>query len=251
MDSRSQELAEGHRPDAIRRRLAAETRHSYLGDAVLGAIDGCVTTFAVVSGAAGGGFSSLVVIVLGIANLIADGFSMAVGNYQSTRIRGESLERARRREARHIAEIPEGEREEVRQIFARKGFEGETLEKVVDVITGDPEVWIDTMLKEEVRMHPDAPRPLRAAVVTFIAFVAVGSIPLLPFFVVGQTVQRAFAVSAMATGATFFGIGAVRGRAAGGSMLRSGLETLLVGAAAAVMAYAIGTWLRRTFGSAG
>jgi VIT1/CCC1 family predicted Fe2+/Mn2+ transporter len=251
MESRSLELTDSHRPDAIRRRLAEETRHSYLGDAVLGGIDGCVTTFAVVSGAAGGGFSSLVVIVLGIANLIADGFSMAVGNYQSTRIRGESLERERRREARHIEEIPEGEREEVRQIFARKGFDGETLEKIVDVITSDREIWIDTMLKEEVRIHPDGPRPLRAAVVTFAAFVVVGSIPLLPFFLLGDGVQRAFVVSAVATGATFFGIGAVRGRAAGRSLLRSGLETFLVGGAAAVMAYAIGTWLRGTFGSAG
>ena len=248
MRSRGRELAESHRPDAIRRRLAGETRHSYLGDAVLGGIDGCVTTFAVVAGAAGGGFSSLVVIVLGIANLVADGFSMAVGNYQSTRIRGESLEQARRREARHIEEIPEGEREEVRQIFARKGFDGATLEQIVDVITRDPEVWIDTMLMEEIRVHPDTPRPLRAAFVTFAAFIVVGSIPLLPFFVLGDTVERAFLASAIVTGATFFGIGAVKGRAVGRSPLRSGLETLFVGGAAAVMAYAIGSWLRRTFG---
>lgn len=75
------------KPSTVRRRRRlAESRHpSYLGDAILGSIDGCVTTFAVVAGAAGGGFSSGVVIVLGIANLLADGFSMAVSNYQGPR----------------------------------------------------------------------------------------------------------------------------------------------------------------------
>src|SRR5262245_16157302 len=144
------ELEQSHHPDAIRRRLAADVRHSYLGDAILGGIDGCVTTFAVVSAAVGGGFSSLVVIVLGLANLLADGFSMAVGNYQAKRTQAEAIEQARRSERHHIERVPEGEREEIRQIFGSKGFEGDTLEKVVEVITRNRDVWIDTMLKEEI-----------------------------------------------------------------------------------------------------
>jgi len=242
-------LEHSHHPDAIRRRLAEEVRHSYLGDAILGGIDGCVTTFAVVSAATGGGFSSIVVIVLGLANLLGDGLSMAVGNYQSRRTQRESVEQARRREARHIAQVPEGEREEVRQIFASKGFEGEALEHVVDVITRDRDVWIDTMLKEEIRIHPESPRPLRAALATFAAFVLVGTIPLLPFLVTGLSVQAGFVASAVLTGGTFFAIGVAKGSVLDTSVVRSGLETLASGGAAAVVAYAIAAWLRQTFGA--
>jgi VIT1/CCC1 family predicted Fe2+/Mn2+ transporter len=242
-------LEHSHHPDAIRRRLAEDVRHSYLGDAILGGIDGCVTTFAVVSAAAGGGFSNVVIIVLGLANLLADGLSMAVGNYQARRTERESVEHARRREMRHIEQVPEGEREEVRQIFASKGFEGAALEHVVDVITRDRDVWIDTMLKEEVGVHPAGPRPLHAALATFAAFAVVGTIPLLPFLLAGRLVQEAFVASAVLTGVTFFAIGAAKGRALGGSVLRSGLGTLSSGGAAAAVAYGIAAWLRHAFGA--
>ena len=242
-------LEHSHHPDAIRRRLAQAVRHSYLGDAVLGGIDGCVTTFAVISAAVGGGFSSVVIIVLGLANLLADGLSMAVGNYQARQTEAAAVDQARRREARHIAQAPEGEREEIRQIFARKGFQGETLERVVDVITQDHDVWIDTMLKEEIGVHPATPRPLRAAVATLAAFVLVGAIPLLPFVLTDRSAQAGFHASAAVTAATFFAVGAAKGRALGGSLVRSGLETLASGGLAAAVAYVVATWLRQAFGS--
>jgi VIT1/CCC1 family predicted Fe2+/Mn2+ transporter len=150
---------------------------------------------------------------------------------------------------RHIEQVPEGEREEVRQIFASKGFEGAALEHVVDVITRDRDVWIDTMLKEEVGVHPEGPRPLHAALATFAAFAVVGTIPLLPFLLAGGLVQEAFVASAVLTGVTFFAIGAAKGRALGGSVLRAGLETLSSGGAAAAVAYGIAAWLRHAFGA--
>jgi vacuolar iron transporter family protein len=76
-----EELEAEHRPKVVQSRLAERHRPSYLGDDILGGIDGCVTTFAVVAGAVGAGFSSVVIIVLGIANLLADGFSIAASNY--------------------------------------------------------------------------------------------------------------------------------------------------------------------------
>ncbi len=121
----SRDLEAEHRPDRIRERLGAEQRHSYLGDAVLGGIDGCVTTFAVVAGCAGGGLPAGVAILLGLANLLADGFSMAAGNFQAAKTRRDQVDRARLHEERHVEHVPEGEREEVRQIYRRKGFEGE------------------------------------------------------------------------------------------------------------------------------
>jgi len=242
-------LEETHRPAAIRRRLAEQRRHSYLGDAVLGGIDGCVTTFAVVAGAVGGGFTSLVVVVLGFANLLADGFSMAVSNYQGTKSQRELVEEARREEERHIAHIPEGEREEIRQIFAGKGFEGDMLASIVDQITQDRRLWVDTMLTEELGLQLDGPHPLRAGLATFGAFLFVGFFPLFPFLLPGLTLETTFLLSSVGAATAFFGVGVGKGLVLGRSALKAGLETLITGGAAAALAYVVGAWLRHMFGA--
>lgn len=243
------DLEREHRPDAIRRRLSRRPGTGQLGDAVFGAIDGCVTTFAVVAGAWGGGFSRTVIVIMGLANLLADGVSMGVSSYQAARTRRLALQAARQREARHIDTVPHGEREEIRQIFASKGFSGDTLERVVAVITTDRKLWIDTMLQEELGLHPDAPRALAAPLATFAAFVAVGSMPLLPFLWPGLELRAAFTVSLAVTVLTFAAIGLIRGRLQGTSALRSGLGTLASGVTAATVAYVIAAWLRRAFGA--
>jgi VIT1/CCC1 family predicted Fe2+/Mn2+ transporter len=247
---RSTNLASDHQPEAIRERLAAHRDTNYLGDAVLGGIDGCVTTFAVVAGAIGGGFTSTVIIILGFANLIADGFSMAVGNYLGTKSDREHVEQARRNEERQIERIPEGEREEIRQIFARKGFSNSTLEHVVETITRDRRLWVDTMLTEELGLQIDGPHPLRAALATFLAFICVGLVPMIPFLLPGLLLQQAFIGSASATAVAFFSIGIARGVVLQRPIVRSGLETLLTGGIAAALAYAVGYWLHRTYGAA-
>jgi len=151
------QLEVDHTREAIAARLAAGYQHSYLRDLVLGAIDGCVTTFAVVSGVAGAGLPTSVVTVLGMANLLADGFSMAVSNFQGIRAEQQMRERARRTEERHVDEIPEGEREEVRQIFVRKGLVGDDLEQLVRIVTSDRRLWVDTMLEQELGLSLAGP----------------------------------------------------------------------------------------------
>ena len=245
----SAKLMAEHQPLAIRARLDGVHQHSYLGDAVLGGIDGCVTTFAVVAGVVGAGFPGFVAIVLGFANLLADGFSMAVSNYQGTKSQREVVDQARRTEEHHIEHIPEGEQEEIRQIFARKGFEGDVLEKIVAVITQDRQLWVDTMLTEELGLQVNGPSPTRAALATFAAFFVVGAIPLIPFLVSGLTADQTFLVSALVTALAFFAIGMVKGLVLGRPAVRSGFETLLVGGLAAFLAYAVGAWLRQTFGT--
>lgn len=249
MRPRDPALIAEHHPEAIRERLAATYRHNYLGDSVLGAIDGCVTTFAVVAGAVGAGFPGHVAVILGFANLAADGFSMAASNYQNTKSQRELVDQARRQELHHIQHVPDGEREEVRQIFANKGFEGETLERIVTVITADRELWVNTMITEELGLPLEGPRPLRAALATLAAFVLVGVIPLLPLLVPGLDLHQAFLISAVATGSAFFLVGLFKGRVLQRAMLRSGLETLAVGGIAAILAYGIGAWLQSTFGA--
>jgi len=244
-DPPADDLRREHTPTAIAARLASTTRHSYLRDFVFGAIDGTVTTFAVVSGVVGAHLPAGVAVILGLANLLADGFSMAVGNYLSTKSDRQLVERARKIEESHIDQIPEGEREEIRQIFAGKGFDGPMLEKIVGVITADRRRWVDTMVTEEFGLPLDGPSPLRAAGVTFAAFFVAGIVPLVPFFVSAEQLPLGvFATSAVATGATFFFIGLLKGRFVSRSPLRSGIETLLMGGGAATLAYVVGLWLR-------
>jgi VIT1/CCC1 family predicted Fe2+/Mn2+ transporter len=238
-----------HLPHAIAERLLQPRRSSYLGDAVLGGIDGCVTTFAVVAAALGAGFSGTVVIVLGVANLLADGLSMAVSNYLGTRSQHEELEQARREEERHITEFPEGEREEIRQIFAAKGFSGDTLERIVETVTQNKSLWIDTMLSEELGLHLDARSPLRAGLSTFAAFAAVGLVPLVPFLM-GPLVPESqrFLISSSVTAIAFAAVGVAKGLVLKRPLFASGVQTLLIGGAAAVVAFLVGSWLRRAYG---
>jgi VIT1/CCC1 family predicted Fe2+/Mn2+ transporter len=243
---RSEWLRRDHSPEAIGRRLSEPPAATYLRDFIYGAIDGAVTTFAIVAGAAGASLGNTVVVILGVANLFADGFSMAVSNFLGARAEREQRDRARRDEEQHITLVPEGEREEVRQLFAAKGFSGDELEHVVDVITADRDRWIDTMMTEELGYGTDSGNPIRAAASTFAAFVAVGAVPLAVFVVNAispGTVARPFLWSGVLTAVAFFAVGGMKARVVAGRWWRGGLETLLVGGAAAAVAYAIGVAL--------
>lgn len=236
-----------HSPAAIADRLAGDPKHVYLRDFVYGSIDGLVTTFAIVSGALGAGLSTSVILILGFVNLVADGFSMAVSNYLGTKADRQVLEKARRIEEHHVDQIPQGEVEEIREIFRQKGFEGELLEQVIGVITADRTLWIDTMLKEEWGLSLHGPSPTRAALVTFAAFVVVGLVPLLPFLFPSQTngvALAAFGVSSVLTAGAFFAVGTLKSLFAAGQWFRSGSETLLMGGGAALLAWLVGVALR-------
>ena len=244
-----QHLQQMHTQSAISERLEAAAPHSYLGDLVLGAIDGTVTTFAVVAGVAGAGLGATVAIVLGIANLIADGFSMAVGNYLSAKSNRQIVERVRRMEEEHIRDIPEGEREEVRQIFATKGFEEPLLDDIVEVITSDRSRWVDTMITEEFGLQLDPPSPWKAGAATFVAFAVAGAVPLLPYVLpIEREPLTIFTISSVITAITFFAIGVAKGAVVHRSKLMSGFETLAIGGIAAALAYFIGGWVRAWVG---
>lgn len=234
-------LEHEHSPEAIRLRLAKGSRHNYLRDFVYGGIDGSVTTFAVVSGAMGADLSTRIVLILGAANLIADGFSMAVSNFLGTRADHDDHTRLKVLENRHIDIDPDGEREEIRQIYAAKGFADSELERVVELVTSDRERWLTTMLMEEYGL----PREIRSAWVagemTFAAFIVCGLIPLLPF-IFGTS--ESFFVSMALTGAVFFLIGSIKSRWSTTSLLNSGITTFLVGSVAAALAFLTGKLLK-------
>lgn len=242
------ELVREHRPEAIRERLSRAAKPNVISDAVLGGIDGCVTTFAVVSGVVGAGFSSVVALVLGSANLLADGFSMAVSNYEAITAERELAESVRREEHEHIEKIPAGEREEIRQIFMKKGFTGETLEDIVDTITSDRRLWVDTMMTEEHGLQTGGLSPFRSAMATFSAFLFVGAMPLLPFLATKLESNLQFTLSACLAGLMFFLIGSLKSLVFAKPVLRAGLGTLLTGGAAAALAFLTGYVLREIFG---
>lgn len=233
-------LVAEHHPDAVSQRLAKPIRASTLPDAVLGGIDGCVTTFAVVSGAFGAGFSPQVAFVLGLANLLADGFSMAVSNYEAGQAQLEQIASLERMERGHIAIVPEGEREEIRQLFRAKGFEGDLLEQVVQTLCSNHDVWVSTMLTEEHGLPPAGLSPMRSAIVTFTAFLVVGVVPLLPYAIPALDVTTQFLTSLCLAGCIFLGIGMLKSAVYGLSIWRSGLRTLMIGGAAAGLAYGTG-----------
>lgn len=221
----------------------------YLGEFVYGGIDGSVTTFAVVAGAAGANLDSVVVIILGFANLIADGFAMSVGSYLSTKSEKESFKKHKSIEYWEVDNLPEKEREEIREIYQAKGFKGDLLEQVVDVITEDRDRWVDVMMKEELEMSEKSKSPFAMGGVTFLSFLIFGFIPLLIYVVdyISTLETDLFLISSILTGATFVLIGSLKGLVNQTNLVRSVFETLFLGGVAAVLAYFVGDVLESMF----
>lgn len=231
----------GHSQEDIDARINAPGGRSYLRDTVYGALDGAVTTFAIVAGVVGADLSTRVIIALGIANVLADGFSMAAGNYAGTKAERDDARRIREIEERHIRHYPEGEKAELRAILKAKGLDGAVLEAATDAIAKNRESWIDMMLVDEYGLSPTEPHPMRAAMATFLAFLVAGLGPLAPYLL---GLPTPFATSIALTAATFFAIGAAKARWSLAPWWKSGLETLAIGGAAAVIAYGAGSLFR-------
>lgn len=234
-------LEHSHDPEKIAERLRQGPSASYLRDWVYGGIDGAITNFAIVAGVVGAGLSSRVVLILGVVNVLADGFSMAAANFSGTRTEIEEYEQKRHMEERHIELNPDGEREEIRQIFRAKGFSGDELNEVVKVITSERQRWIDTMMTEEHGLPAINRSPLKAAFYTFLAFAICGLVPIAPF---ATPVDNPATLSIVMTAIVFFAIGSVRSLWSPRRWWRTGFETLLIGAVAAMVAYGAGDFLR-------
>lgn len=219
----------------------------YLGEFVYGGIDGSVTTFAVVAGAAGAGLSSQVVIILGFANLIADGFAMSVGSYLSKKSEQQNFDKHKKIEYWEVDHLPEKEKEEIREIYRNKGFEGELLEQVVATITADKDRWVDVMMKEELEMMEEQRSPLTMGAVTFASFVSIGLIPLLIYVYdyVSPLHTNLFFISTAMTSAAFLFIGWLKTYVTQTSRWKGMLETLALGSAAAALSYVVGNWLEK------
>ncbi len=233
--------------DLIKHR-ATELHGSTLGpwihDIVYGAHDGIVTTFAVVAGTAGAGLSAGIVIILGIANLLADGVSMGAGSFLSRKAEHDQYERLLKEELREIETDPEIEREEIREAYAKKGFAGADLERAVSVITADKNVWAETMMREEHGMTDDSSEnALLHGLATFVGFLVFGSVPLLPYFFL-QGSDHNFRSAIIGTAAALLLVGITRSIVTRERIYRGAVEILLIGAVTASIAYGVGVALK-------
>ncbi|MBQ84615.1 MAG: hypothetical protein CMG31_07560 [Candidatus Marinimicrobia bacterium] len=220
----------------------------YIAEFVYGGIDGTITTFAVVAGAAGAELALPIVLILGFANLIADGFAMSVGSYFYAKAEHESYEKHRAIEYWEIENLREKEVEEIHEIYETKGFTGDLLKQVVDVITSDDEVWVDTMMKEELEMMKDDRPAWKRGLVTFMAFNLIGFIPLAAYVLAGfidASASDLFVVSSISTAVALALIGALKGLVTEQSRIKGIIETVFLGGIAATIAFFVGDILEK------
>jgi len=218
---------------------------NYLREFVYGGIDGAVTTFAVVAGAVGANLDPAIIIILGFANLLADGFSMSVGAYLSAKSDQENFDRHKAVEYWEVDNLPDKERLEIEEIYAEKGFKGELLQQVVDVITSDRDRWVDEMMKDELQMMEETKSPFKIGLATLISFILVGFIPLMIYVYdyFQETRFDVFLWTSIFTGLAFATVGWLKSYVNQTNIYKSVGETLGLGLLAAMVAYFVGDFL--------
>ncbi len=217
----------------------------YIKSFVYGGLDGTITTFAVVAGVVGASLSASVVLILGFANLAADGISMAFGDYLSSKAEKEYC-RAERKEEEKTARYPKVEKKSLIKIFWEQGFSRKDSRCIAAVVCKNKKACVDLMLSYELGIARKRQNPMKNAAITFSSFVLFGFIPLIAY-VFSKSVsifqQDTFLIASVFTGLTLFSLGAVKCKVTGMNWLRSGVEMLLVGGLAAVAAYFIGYFI--------
>jgi Uncharacterized membrane protein len=234
---------QAEQPVALEQQRSKVDLKEYIGEFVYGGIDGSVTTFAVVAGSTGASLETSVILILGFANLIADGFSMSVGDFFSTKATVDNYNKHKNNICRAIEANPEAEKAGVREIYRQKGLSGQALESVVQAITSDPDLWVDVKMKEDLELQKENRSPFSTAGVTFGSFVLVGFVPLLAYvlnYAIGIGSENMFLTSSIMTAIAFGLIGLLKSYITDTRRLRGVIETLLLGGLAAIIAYYVG-----------
>jgi predicted membrane protein (TIGR00267 family) len=216
---------------------------SSLSDVILGGQDGIVNVLGVILGVAAATSNTWVVLVAGLAATFAESVSMAAVAYTSTLADASFYESEREREYRHLENAPNLEREEIRDIYARKGFQGDLLERIVETITRDKDVWVAVMMAEEHGLAPvDRRTAFRSAVIVGVAAIIGSLIPLIPFAFLPVGVSML--VSVLITAGVLFIVGVYKAKKMVGNPTKSGLEMAIIGTLSALVGYAVGVLLR-------
>jgi VIT1/CCC1 family predicted Fe2+/Mn2+ transporter len=228
--------------DEVGKRHRAVSGGGNLRAAVFGVNDGLVSNASLILGVAGASANNSIILLSGVAGLLAGAFSMAAGEYVSVRSQREMFEHQIGLERDELAQYPEEEAEELALIYAARGLSREDAQKLAKTIIADPAQALDTLAREELGLNPeDLGSPWGVAIFSFLSFAAGALVPLLPFFALSG--ERALLVSIAVTALALFGVGAVISLFTGRSALRDGLRMLAIGAAAGALTYAIGKLL--------
>lgn len=218
---------------------------NYLKDAVYAASDGIVTTFAIVAGVVGASLSPVVVLILGFANVLADGISMAAGNYLGTKSESDQYESELSKEERVFDTSTEDAKKEVKEIFSGKGYSAQDAETITPLIIKNKKFFLDFIIFERrglsITTNSDA---VKASIVTLVAFIIAGTIPLLPFVIFYDSViTNQFLYASIFAGGAMFLVGSARTMYSDKKWWAGGFEMLLVAGLAAVVAYFVGDFL--------
>ena len=237
---------DGAAPPAAARR-EGQRQTNWLRDVILGGQDGLVNILGIILGVIAGGGSNTVLIVAGFAAAITESISMGAVGYTSSMSERDYYQAEQTREKAAIAASPAAERDEIRAIYAAKGFEGKLLDDVVATITANRETWLATVMDEELHLQPVERRDIiRTAVVVGIATLIGHMIPLVPFAFLDRepALILAFVLSAI----TLFGVGAYSALTLVGDWRRSGLKFIAIGLGAAAIGFVIGRLFNATGG---
>ena len=219
---------------------------NYIRDVVFGFGDGVNTSLGIVAGVGGADVAANIVILSALVGMFTGAKAMAVQNYLAVKSQREILQSEIKREQHEIENMPDRERKEIEDIYKAKGFEGEELTKVVDKITSNKDVWLKTMLTEELGLNLEIlGSPIKGAFVMFGAFLLGGILPIIPYFLFGNgliAIEFAIGISVSSS----FIVGALKAKLAKKNWIKGGLEMAGLGTGIALVGYGIGSWLANT-----
>ncbi|MCA0133377.1 VIT1/CCC1 transporter family protein [Winogradskyella alexanderae] len=218
------------------------TIQKYLGEIVYGGIDGAVTTFAVVSGAVGAGLSNSVIIILGFANLLADGFAMSIGAYLSAKSVNDSKNRSQITNIVAYTKKRKTLLDHTKVILKHHGVANKDLDLSADKILEETHDWHNDLRKENDPLAYNNRSPFKIGLSTYFAFICVGLIPLLIYVwdIIWSFPGHLFLWTSILTSLAFALIGFLKTHVTGTSKLKGVIETLALGTIAAVVAYYVG-----------
>lgn len=226
----------------FKKKIMRERFERYMPEFVYGGIDGSVTTFAVVSGSVGAGIDSSIIVVLGLANLLADGFAMSVGAYLSSKAEKDNYEKYRKQEEVMITTQPKLEKTKLLNIYKEAGFEEILSRKIVEEITTKKENWVDIIMKEKHNLILEDKTPLSKGIITYVSFISVGFIPLIIYIIdlITKLNFNLFLSSLLLTCISFAIIGFLKSKINETRVVKGILETLFLGLIAASVAFFVG-----------
>jgi len=212
----------------------------YIRQVIFGFNDGLITAFGLFMGLIGTIESGGIIIFVILASAVAGAASMGLGEYISTKSQKEFYESEIEREKQEIKDMPEAEKEEIRVLYREKGFEGETLETIVETITSDEKIWLKVMLQEELGLYSDKfENPFKVGAIMSIAFIIGSIIPLIPIFTLGYSMELMYITAAVSLAGLFI-VGAAKTKITQKYWLKSGIEMVIIGIIASAVAFYAG-----------